>query len=120
MKFNVTIPCKRYVKRYLKNNWGHSYVEHLTLFHPGLQSKIPGFMAAAKNENLVFIVHQDSDGQRYLMGDAMRPAILQGSPGGAGTGKTTAACKGISLEFTCKTTNILVYTGNIPMTEAGV
>jgi len=76
-------------------------------------------MAAAKNENLVFIV-QDSDGQRYLMGDAMRPAILQGSPGGAGTGKTTAARKGISLEFTCKTTNILVYTGNIPMTEAEV
>ena len=96
---------------------GHSYVEHLSLFHPGLQSKIRGFMRAAQNENLVFIV-EDSDGQRYLMGDAVRPAILLGSPDGAGTGKTTAARKGVSLEFTYKTTAIYSYAGNIPVTEA--
>lgn len=94
---------------------GHSFVEHLTLFHPGLQAKIRGFMRAAQNENLVFIV-EDSDGQKYLMGDAMRPAILAGSPDGAGTGKATAARKGISMEFTYKTTAIYSYAGNIPLT----
>ena len=96
---------------------GHSYVEHLSLFHPGLQAKIRGFMRAAQNENLIFIV-EDSDGQKYLLGDEMRPAILLGSPDGAGTGKTTAARKGVSLEFTYKTTAIYSYAGNIPVTEA--
>ncbi len=98
---------------------GKSYVEHLSLFHPGLQTRILGFINAAKNENLVFIV-TDSDGQKYLMGDALRPAIFASSPDGAGTGKTTAARKGVSMEFTYKTTNILVYTGNVPLTEASV
>ena len=96
---------------------GHSFVEHLTLFHPGLQAKIRGFMRAAQNENLVFIV-EDSDGQRYMLGDAVRPCTLLGSPDGAGTGKTTAARKGISMEFTYKTTAIYSYAGNIPVTEA--
>jgi hypothetical protein len=96
---------------------GHSYVNHLSLFHPGLQDKILGFMRAAKNENLVFIV-VDSDGQKYVMGDALRPAVLAGSPDGAGTGKATAARKGISMEFTYKTNNQFVYKGNIPLTEA--
>ena len=96
---------------------GHSYVEHLTFFHPGLQAKIRAFMRAAQNENLVFIA-EDSDGQRYLLGDASRPAILSGSPDGAGTGKTTAARKGISMEFTYKTNAIYSYAGNIPLTVA--
>lgn len=96
---------------------GHSYVNHLILFHPGLQDKILGFMRAAKNENLVFVV-VDSDGQKYIMGDQYRAAVLAGSPDGAGTGKTTAARKGISMEFTYKTNNQFVYKGNIPLTEA--
>ena len=98
---------------------GHSFVNHLSLFHPGLQETILGFMRAAKNENLVFIVI-DSDGQKYVMGDALRPAVLAGSPDGAGTGKTTAARKGISMEFTYKTNNQFVYKGNLPLTEASV
>lgn len=96
---------------------GKSFVEHLTLFSPGLQKKLLGFMNAAKNENLVFIV-KDSDGQTYIMGDSLRPAVYAGAPDGFGTGKETAARKGISMEFTYKTANIYVYTGTIPLTEA--
>jgi len=33
-------------------------------------------------------------------------------------GKETAARKGISMEFTYKTTNLYVYTGSVPLTEA--
>ena len=96
---------------------GKSFVEHLSFFHPGLQKKLLGFMNAAKNESLVLIV-KDSDGQTYLMGDNLRPAVFAGSPDGFGTGKTTAALKGLSMEFTYKTANVYVYTGTIPLTEA--
>ena len=95
---------------------GKSFVEHLTLFHPGLQKKILGFINAAKNENLVFVV-VDSDGQKYLMGDALRSAVYAGAPDGAGTGKDAASRKGVSMEFTYKTSSIYVYTGNVPLTE---
>ncbi len=96
---------------------GKSFVEHLTFFHPGLQKKILGFMNAAKNDNLFFVV-TDAEGQQYLMGDAMRPAVYQGAPDGNGTGKETAARKGMSAEFTYKTPNVYVYTGTVPLTEA--
>ena len=72
---------------------GKSFLNTLSVFHPGLQKKVLGFMNAAKNENLVFIV-VDSDGQKYLMGDAVRPAVYIGAKNGAGTGATTAARKG--------------------------
>jgi hypothetical protein len=96
---------------------GKSFIEHLSLFHPGLQKTIVGFMNAAKNENLVFIV-EDNTGQLYLMGDASRPATLEGSPDGMGTGKETAARRGVSMEFTYKTCNIYIYEGDIPLTPA--
>jgi len=96
---------------------GKSYVLHLNLFHPGMQKKILGFMNAAKNDNLFFIV-TDAEGQMYLMGDAMRPAVYQGAPDGGGTGRETAARKGMSAEFTYKTGNVYVYEGTVPLTEA--
>lgn len=96
---------------------GKSFVQHLTLFHPGLQKKVLGFMNAAKNENLVFVV-VDSDNQKYLMGDALRPAVFAGAPDGLGTGKGTSARKGVSMEFTYKTSNLYVFSGNIPLTPA--
>jgi hypothetical protein len=96
---------------------GKSFVNHLTFFHPGLQKKILGFINAAKNDNLVFIV-TDAEGQMYLMGDAMRPAVYQGAPDGGGTGKETAARKGMSCEFTYKTNSVYVYEGTVPLTEA--
>ena len=96
---------------------GKSFVEHLSFFHPGLQKSILAFINAAKNANLVFIV-TDSDSQQYLMGDELRPAIYQGAPDGAGTAKETAGRKGISMEFTYKTSNAFIYEGSIPLTPA--
>jgi hypothetical protein len=96
---------------------GKSFVLHLKLFTPGLQKSVLGFMNSAKNDNLVFVV-TDAEGQQYVMGDEMRPAVYQGAPDGGGTGKETAARKGMSAEFTYKTGNVYVYTGNVPLTEA--
>jgi len=96
---------------------GKSFVEHLSLFHPGLQKTVLGFINAAKNENLVFIV-EDGTGQMYLMGDAGHPATMDGSPDGIGTGKETAARRGVSMEFTYKTCNAYIYEGDIPLTPA--
>ena len=96
---------------------GKSYVEHLNFFHPGLQKKILGFMNAIKNDNMFFIP-TDAEGQQYLMGDEMRPAIYQGSPDGSGTGKETAARKGMSCEFTYKTNSVYAYEGDVPLTPA--
>lgn len=96
---------------------GRSFVMHLTFFHPGMQKTILGFMNSTKNENLVFIA-QDSEGQKYLLGDALRPAIFQGSPDGNGTSKETAGRKGMSFEFTYKTGNVYVYQGSVPLTIA--
>ena len=96
---------------------GKSFVLHLNFFHPGMQRTILGFINAAKNDNLVFVV-TDSEGQQYVMGDEMRPAVYQGAPDGGGTGKETAACKGMSCEFTYKTGNVYVYTGTVSLIVA--
>jgi hypothetical protein len=96
---------------------GKSYVLHLLLFHPGLQKKILGFVNAIKNDNLFFVV-TDAEGQMYLMGDSLRPAVFIGAPDGGGTGRETAARKGMSMEFTYKTPNVYVYEGSVPLTEA--
>ena len=47
----------------LKQLW--TCVETRLNFHPGLQKKITGFINAAKNENLIFIV-KDSHVDRLL------------------------------------------------------
>lgn len=96
---------------------GKSFVEHLSFFHPGLQKSMVGFINIAKNNNLFFIP-TDAEGQMYLMGDEMRPAVYQGAPDGSGTGKETAGRKGISAEFTYKTANVYIYEGIVPLTLA--
>lgn len=96
---------------------GKSWVLHLRLFHPGLQKKILGFINAAKNSNLTFIV-VDNNQNQFLMGDELRPATFEGSPDGSGTGLETSARPGVSMEFTYKTANLYQYGGSIPLTEA--
>jgi hypothetical protein len=96
---------------------GKSFVLHLNLFHPGLHEAILGFINASKNENLVFIV-PDNNGAKFIMGDALRPATFEGPGDGQGTGKETAARRGIGMEFTYKTANVYQYKGNVPLTEA--
>ena len=94
---------------------GKSFVMHLSLFHPGLQKKILGFMNATKNENLAIVV-VDNEGQHFLMGSQLRPAIFNGSPDANGTGKATADRRGMSFEFIFKTKNVYQYPGSIPLT----
>jgi len=96
---------------------GKSFVMHLSIFHPGLQKKILGFMNATKNENLAIIV-VDNEGQQFLMGSPLRPAIFNGSPESNGTGKETAARRGMSFEFIFKCKNVYAYPGSIPLTPA--
>jgi hypothetical protein len=96
---------------------GKSFVMKLSVFHPGLHDKILGFMNATKNENLAIIV-VDNEGQQFLMGSPLRPAIYNGSPDNNGTGKATADRRGMSFEFIFKCKNVYEYTGNIPLTPA--
>lgn len=96
---------------------GKSFIMRLTIFHPGLRARILGFINAAKNENLVFVV-PDNNGEKFILGDALRPATFSGAPDGAGTGKETAGRRGISMEFTYKTSNVYSYAGTVPLTVA--
>ena len=96
---------------------GKSYVMHLTVFNPGLQAKLLGFLNATKNGSMFFIV-PDNNGSFFLMGDSLRAAVYNGSPDGAGTGKDTAARRGVSMEFIYKSSNIYEYVGSIPLTPA--
>ena len=96
---------------------GKSFVLHLRLFHPGLKNRILGFINAAKNENLVFIV-PDNNGHKFLMGDALRPATYEGADENSGTGKETAGRRGIGMHFTYKTSSVYNYEGNVPLTES--
>jgi len=96
---------------------GKSFVLHLQLFHPGLKEKILGFINAVKNENMFFIV-PDNNGQKFLMGDELRPATFEGPGDGAGTGKATNERRGIGMEFTYKSSNVYAYTGSVPLTPA--
>jgi hypothetical protein len=89
---------------------GKSFEMVLTIFNPGLKKKILGFMNAAKNENLFFIV-QDSDGQYYLLGDSLRAAKFDS--GEVGTGKATSDRKGATLTFKFKSNNLRVYAGDV-------
>ncbi len=125
----VMKPGKRMFKLYITDDTGEfkietvgevdgkSFVLHLSFFTPGLQDTVLGFMNASKNENLVFVV-TDGEGQQYMLGDALRPAVFQGSPDGGGTGKETAARKGLSFEFTYKTANLFIFKGTVPLTPS--
>lgn len=96
---------------------GKSFVLHLRLFHPGLKDRILGFINAAKNDNLVFVV-PDNNGHKFLMGDSLRPATYEGADENSGTGKETAGRRGIGMHFTYKSSNAYNYVGNVPLTEA--
>jgi len=96
---------------------GKSSVLRLLFFHPGLGEKILGYLNATKNENMVFIV-PDNNGAKFLMGDELRPAFFVGGGDGQGTGKETAARRGIGFEYAYKTANVYQYKGAIPLTEA--
>lgn len=89
---------------------GKSFKQTLKVSHPGLQAKILGFVNAIKNDNVVVIV-VDADGEKWLMGDSLRPCTI--ATGNGGTGDNTEGYKGNNLEFVYKSTKVLRYTGAI-------
>ena len=118
-----------YIQRDLDNGTlteeqAQEYIDHfimkLRIYNPGLQSKLLGFINLAKNENLVFIA-PDNNGNNFLLGDALRGAILD-SIDGMTTGQKTEERPGAGMIFSYKTANICQYTGTIPsavVTEPG-
>jgi hypothetical protein len=89
---------------------GMSFEMELVIFNPGLKKKLLGFISAAKNENLFFIV-QDSEGQHILVGDSLRAAHM--TAGEVGTGKASTDRKGASLTFKFKTNTPRIYIGDV-------
>ena len=75
---------------------GISYKGVLSIFHPGMQKKILGFMSQMKNENLFFIV-KDAEGQMFLFGDANFAAKLES--GNTTTSQKTSGRKGTTMNF---------------------
>lgn len=91
---------------------GKSYVMKLRVYQPGLQSKLLGLVNLSKNENLVFIA-PDNNGNKFLLGDALRAATMD-SIDGMTTGQKTEERPGAGLVFAYKTANVYRYTGEIP------
>lgn len=88
----------------------------LNVFHPGLRTKLLGFMNATKNEDLVLIV-KDNEGQMYLMGNALRSAKFTGGDG-SGTGKSREGRRGLAFAFSFVAAGVYVYSGSVPLTAA--
>ena len=95
---------------------GKSFKWTLKVFHPALQAKILGFVNAGKNDDLVSIV-PDSDGELWLLGDALRAAHIDTASGG--TGDSNEGQKGTTLEITFKAAKLLRYESTIPYEIAG-
>lgn len=92
---------------------GKSFVMKLRVYHPGLNSRLLGFMNLAKNSNLVFVV-PDSNGGLFLLGDEMRAAAMD-SIDGMTTGQKTEERPGAGIVFAYKTANVYRYKGVIPL-----
>lgn len=94
---------------------GKSFVMKLRVYHPGLNSRLLGFVNLSKNENLVFAV-PDNNGGMFLLGDEMRAAVLD-SIDGMTTGQKTEERPGAGLVFAYKTANVFCYKGVVPLTD---
>ncbi len=90
---------------------GRSFEMVVNGFNPGLKKKLLGFISVAKNEKL-FLIAQDAEGQYFLLGDAVRPAMMQPGETG-GTQKETAGRKGMGLSFMYKTNVPRTYIGDV-------
>jgi len=95
---------------------GKGFQLTLSVYSPGLSSKLMGFINGVKNEDLVLIA-PDNNGQMYILGDALRSAKFSASEG-SGTGTTTEGRRGIGLTFSFTSPHLYEYTGSVPLTEA--
>ena len=87
-----------------------SFLYQLTIIDKRIRSLILGFMNAAKNRKMFFIV-QDNNGTWYLMGDARRGALMAASDG-AVTGAAPTDANQTTLIFQYVSPRALSYEGD--------
>ena len=84
-----------------------SFLYQLTIINKRIRAMILGFMNAAKNRKMFFLV-QDNNGTWYLMGDSRRGAMLVASDG-AVTGTTPSDANQTTLTFQYVSPRALTY-----------
>ena len=87
-----------------------SFLYSLNIINRRTRKKLLGFMNAAKNRKMFFIV-QDANGVWYLMGDKARGARMASSDG-ATTGTASTDSNQVALTFTYTSPRALVYEGD--------
>lgn len=87
-----------------------SFLYTLTFINKRIRAKILGFLNAAKNRKMFFIV-QDNNGTWYLMGDKYRGAMLSAGDG-AVTGTVSTDSNQVTSVFTYVSPGAYVYTGD--------
>ena len=97
---------------------GQSFLYSLTFISAKVRAKILGFMNAAKNRKMFFIV-QDENGTYFLMGDKNRGARLQAGDG-VTSGTAVTDRNQTTLLFTFTSPRALSYAGDVEniLTEA--
>ena len=88
-----------------------SFLYTLTFINKRIRKLILGFLNAAKNRKMFFIV-QDSNGVWYLMGDTRRAALLQPSDG-AVTGTAATDINQVTIQFNYVCPRALCYEGDV-------
>lgn len=73
-----------------------SYMNQITVYHPGTRAKALGFRQWAKNSNLV-IIFFEQDGTKRILGHQAYPAKLESDSGG--TGQSIDDAKGSEMVF---------------------
>ena len=88
-----------------------SFLYALTFINKRIRKLILGFLNAAKNRKMFFIV-QDNNGVWYLMGDSRRAALLQPSDG-AVTGTAPTDINQVTTVFHYVAPRALCYEGDV-------
>lgn len=90
---------------------GVSVIMTLTIVKAKISKKVLGFINAAINRKLFFIV-QDENGVHYLMGGKRRGCTFVAGGDGATTGTTSSDRNQTTLQFTYRSGKALVYEGD--------
>lgn len=90
---------------------GVSFIKTLNLVKAKIRKAVLGFMNAAVNRRLFFLV-QDMNGVWYLMGDKRRGCTYVTGGDGAVTGTTSSDRNQATMQFTHRSGKALVYEGD--------
>lgn len=90
---------------------GMSVIMTLTIVKAKISKKVLGFINAAINRKMFFIV-QDENGVYYLMGGKRRGCTFVSGGDGATTGTTSSDRNQATLQFTYRSGKALVYEGD--------